>query len=181
MLVVIKRLAREQRRGLVWGVVGLAALVLAGVWAARNARLEDATIGLLNDAQTAWYAQPVLSYRMEVDVNRPGEFRRVNLTVRDGEVVEALVKYRSPNTFLWEDPYPLNADQAEPFTIPGLYDMVRGAINAGNRTDIRVDMGWEDGPVPFPRRVVLGSVWDGGLQVSGTEAQVVVRRFEVLE
>jgi len=168
---------KNNRHIFIWSGLFLLVLVVAGFWLTRDMRLDRADINMLNEAQTIWYAQPISSYRLVVDVSRPGELRRNAVTVRNGEVIEATVKYRNQNTFFWDATYPLNAEQSYPFTIPGLYDMLRGALNSSNRAEIRVDM---RGYPPFPHRIVFGPVWEGGTVFRGTESKVIVREFEIL-
>lgn len=152
-------------------------LVLAGISYFRNAKLEEASYRMLNESQGIWYTAPILNYHIVVDVKRPDERRRNEIIVEEGEVIEATVKYWKPGGLGWDTPYSLNEEQAYPFTIPGLYDMVRGALASSNRADIRVEM---RGNPPFPHRVVFGPVWEGGRPVMGTESQVTVQTFETI-
>lgn len=133
------------------------------------------------------------NYHIVVDVDRPdpssalrqaqddssgqGDRRRTELTVRQGEITEAVVKYWDFRKKRWQEPYDLNPEQAFPFTVPGLFDMVRGELRSSGRADIRVVM---DGELAFPHRIVLGPVWEDLRPVEGTEATVTVREFEVL-
>ncbi len=160
-----------------WIIALLVVLVTVAVVYARDARLDQATIKMINDAQAVWYLEPVLNYHIVVDVNRPDEKRRNDITVQNGVITSATVKYWDSGRLRWEEPYDLNEDQAFPFTIPGLYDMLRGALNNSNRPDIQVDM---RGDPPFPHRIVLGPVWQDGVPVWGTETEVIVREFEIL-
>jgi hypothetical protein len=157
------------------GIIVILLLILVSRYS-QEARLERATIKMINDAQTIWYPDPILNYHIVVDVQRPGEYRRNDLTVVGGEIVSATVMYRKQKWWGWEEPFALNFDQAYPFTIPGLYDMLRGAINANNRKEIRVDM---QGYPPFPHRIEFGTVWQEGEPVYGTESRVIVKEFEV--
>lgn len=116
-------------------------------------------------------------YHIIVGVERPVEMRRNDLTVKDGEIVSATVTYWKQKGWEWNEPYDLNHDQAYPFTIPGLYDMLRGAINTQNREYIRVDM---QGNPPFPHWIEFGTVWQEGEPVYGTESRVIVRKFEII-
>jgi len=156
------------------GVIVIVAVFLFSR-SAREARLERATIKMINDAQTIWYPNPILNYHIVVDVQRPGEYRRNDLTVVGGEIASATVMYRKQKGWGWDEPYDLNFDQAYPFTIPGLYDMLRGAINGSNRKEIRVEM---RGYPPFPHQIEFGPVWQDGEPVFGTESIVIVREFE---
>jgi hypothetical protein len=132
---------------------------------------------MMDNAEALWQANPVPSYHIIVDVDRPDDRRRNDLTVRQGEIVEATVSYWDFQKKRWEEPYDLNQEQAFPFTVPGLFEMVRGELRGSNRADIRVVM---DSAPAFPHRIILGPVWQDLRPVSGTEATVTVRKFEVL-
>ncbi|MFQ5814430.1 MAG: hypothetical protein ACE5I2_14730 [Anaerolineae bacterium] len=136
-----------------------------------------ASMRMMDDAEARWQADPVPSYHIVVDVDRPDDRRRTELTVRQSEIVEATVSYWDFRKKRWQEPYELNQEQAFPFTAPGLFDMVRGELRGSNRADIRVVM---DGEPAFPHHIVLGPVWQDLRPVSGTEATVTVRKFEVL-
>jgi hypothetical protein len=136
-----------------------------------------ATIGMLDDAEARWRADPVASYHIVVDVDRPNDRRRTELTVRQGEITAATVKYWGFDRERWQEPHDLNPEQAFPFTVPGLFDMVRGELRGSGRADVRVEMGGEPA---FPHRVILGPVWQDERPVAGTEATVAVREFDVL-
>ena len=135
-----------------------------------------ATTRMIDEAEARWQADPVPSYHIVVDVDRPDDRRRTELTVREGEIVEATVSYWDFREKRWQEPHPLNQEQASPFTVPGLFEMVRGELRSSGRADIRVVM---DGEPAFPHRIVLGPVWQGRRPVEGTEATVTVREFEV--
>lgn len=152
-----------------------AAFYLIGSWYQQEQRLVPASFRLINDAQTAWYADPVEDYRIVVDVIRPGERRRCEVVVRDGQIYSATVKYVKPNWPGWNEPYALNDDQAYPFTVPGLYDMIRLPLRNNARQSIRVDM---RGEPPFPHTIVFDPLWEAGERLPETKARVVVRSFE---
>lgn len=167
--------AADGDRQLVWWLTTAAVLLLIGFLAGCGARLVPASVGMIDDAEARWQANPVLNYRIVVDVERPDDRRRNELTVRQGEVTRAVVMYWDPREKRWGEPYELNPEQAFPFTVPGLFDMVRGELRGSDRADIRVAMGGEP---PFPQRIVLGPVWEDLRPVPGTEATVIVREFE---
>ena len=136
-----------------------------------------ATMRMMDEAKARWQANPVPSYHIVVDVDRPDDRRRTELTLGEGEIVEAKVSYWDFRKKRWQDSYDLNQEQAFPFTVPGLFDMVRGELRSSGRADIRVVM---KGEPAFPHRIVLGPVWQDLRPVEGTEATVTVREFEVL-
>ncbi len=141
-----------------------------------------ASMCMMDDAEARWQTDPVPSYHIVVDVDRLDDRRRTELIVRQGEIVEATVKYWDFGKKRWQEPYDLNYEQAFPFTVPGLFDMVRGELRGSGRADVRVVM---EGEPAFPHRIVLGPVWGWCptydlRPVDGTEATVTVREFEVL-
>lgn len=167
---------RNPRRLTIAAVLLIAGAILFSAWYARERRLVPASFKMLNDAQTIWYPNEILHYRIVVDVIRPGEARRNEIHVANGEIVEATVRYRRPSSLGWGEPSVLNTEQAYPFTIPGLYDMVRLPLRSGGRQLIRVDM---RGNPPFPHEIVFEPVWENGVRVMETKARVVVRRFTI--
>lgn len=133
-----------------------------------------ATIQMMDEAEARWQAQPTLDYEMTVEVNRPDDRRRTTVIVAGGAIVQGEVSYWDADKRRWQEPYALNEEQSFPFTVPGLFDMVRGELKNSGRADIRVEM---DGDPPFPRRIELGPVFVDGEPVSGTEAIVTVKSY----
>ncbi len=152
-------------------------LVGALFLAACRGGLEQATLAKVDQMEQAWLAAPVSSYRIVVDVDRPDDRRRNELLVEDGAVVQATVKYWNPQRKTWDEPFPLNPEQAEPFTVPGLFEMVREQIQLPERAQVQVK--WQEEP-PMPELIVLGPVSMNGQPVSGTEATVFLEEFEPL-
>jgi hypothetical protein len=149
---------------------------LSGLLAGCYIGLERASIPMIDAAEANWQANPVPGYDITVEVDRPGERRRNEISVRQGQVRRAVVRSWDPDEKRWQEPAPLNEEQAFPFTVPGLFDMVRDELRHSGRADIRVMIG--KSPASFPRRLVLGPVWQAGQPVTGTEATVTVRKFE---
>jgi len=154
-------------------------LFLSGLLTGCYIGLEQASFQMIDAAEADWQANPVPSYNITVEVDRPGDDRRRNeISVRQGQVTRAVVRDWKPDEKRWREPYPLNEEQAFPFTVPGLFDMVRDELRHSGRADIRVEM--EKSPASFLRRLVLGPVWQDGQPVTGTEATVTVRKFELV-
>ncbi len=149
--------------------------LLVGLFSACNSNLESATLQLMDSSEALWQADPVSTYSIVVEVDRPSDRRRNFITVEKGQVVQATVSYWNAESKQWDTPYDLNQEQAFPFTVPGLFDMVRGEIRGSGRGDIRVQL---SGDPPFPRLIVLGPVLLNGQPVGGTEATVIVDEFE---
>ncbi|MCP4165576.1 MAG: hypothetical protein GY759_06745 [Chloroflexi bacterium] len=129
----------------------------------------------LERMEAAWNAHPILDYHIVVDVKRPDELRRYDITVQKGEVTDATMLMWNAYEQTWREPYSLDETQSFPFTVTGLFDTVRGALLHSGRTDIRVNMG--ENPA-FPRHIIMGPVWDAGQMVRGTENEIIVREFE---
>ncbi len=136
--------------------------------------LQPASMTLIDDAEANWLAAPTANYQMTVEIDRPGDRRRSLVTVVDHEIVEGTVSYYDFRARQWRTPYALNQEQAFPFTIPGLFDMIRGALEQSGREEIRVQMAGEP---PFPRKIVFGPVIVDGEAFDQTRATVTVRRF----
>ncbi len=153
-------------------------LLLAAGATACGLGLERATAERIATVEASWKASPVLDYRITVDVQRPEERRRNLITVRDGRIMEASVSYWDADGRRWGDAAALREEQASPFTPRGLFDFLRQELAAGRRREILVSFG---GTPPFPRRIVLGARRRGERDVPGSEATIIVRRFEIAD
>ena len=150
-------------------------LVLALLWLTGcEPKLRGTSLREMNQAEAAWEVNPILSYQIVVDVIRPDELRRNELTIVNGEVQSAVMLLWDKGKREWREPFQLDQKQAFPYTVPGLFETVRGAIEHSGRTVIRVDM---RGEPPFPRHIEFGPVWEEMQMVRGTESEIVVRRF----
>ena len=138
-------------------------------------KLEPATLSLIDDAEAVWLASPAPSYRMTVEIDRPGDRRRSIVTVVDHEIVEGVVSYWDFEDSKWQEPYALNEEQSFPFSVPGLFDMVRGALEESGRQSIHVMMAGEP---PFPQRIILGPVVVDGEPFDQTKATVTIHQFD---
>lgn len=134
----------------------------------------QATVQMMDEAQARWQASPLQDYEITVEVDRPNDRRRTTVTVANGEIVEAMVSYWDSEQNAWLSPYALNQEQAYPFTVPGLFDMVRDQLKNSGRDEIRVEMG---GDPPFPQRILLGPVVMEGESLADTAATVTVQQF----
>ncbi|MCO6453509.1 MAG: hypothetical protein J5I90_22195 [Caldilineales bacterium] len=160
-------------RRLTWA--GFTLLVLIAVLSGCEPKLRGVTTSDMDRAETAWEANPVRNYRIVVEVIRPDELRRNELTVEDGQVTSAIMLLWDRGKQEWREPFLLDETQAFPYTPPGLFEMVRGAIEHSGRTMIRVEM---RGDPPFPQHIQFGPVWEDMQMVRGTESEVKVRSFE---
>jgi hypothetical protein len=139
--------------------------------------LERASPGHIRQMENAWRANPVASYHIIVDVERPDDKRRNELFVHDGTIVQARVKYWNRERKDWEQPFALNQEQAAPFTVPGLFKTLREQLDLSNRELVQVQ--WRQDPV-FPQLIVLGPVSQDGAPIPGTEATIIVVEFTPL-
>ncbi|NOX61627.1 MAG: hypothetical protein GXP42_06740 [Chloroflexi bacterium] len=162
------------RRLTLFGLLLITITLLAGC----ELRLRGVSLAEIDQAEAAWQANPVLNYRMVTVVKRPDEIRRFEVEVRNGEIVRGELRLYDAVKKTWLEPYELSEDQAFPFTAPGMFDTVRGALRSSGRAIIRVKMGQDP---PFPQRIELGPVWDRGQMVRGTETEIEVREFERLQ
>lgn len=119
----------------------------------------------------------VLNRHMVVDVERPEDRRRYEVTVEQGEIVQGSIAYWDDDRREWDTPIELSEEQSFPFTVPGLFDMVRGELDGGSRTSVRVAM---RGEPPFPQRIELGPVRMEGQVFEDAAGEVSVREFEPL-
>ncbi len=160
-----------------WVLIGATVLLLAGLATACNSQLKPATIAMMDEAEARWQENPVLSYRIVVDVERPDDRRRNELIVEQGQVTRALIRYWDPERQRWGRPMELTIEQAQWFTVPGLFNTVREELRNSGRKRIRVAI---EGDPAFPRRIELGPVMEGKKPAPYTKATVIVRVFEPL-
>lgn len=136
--------------------------------------LHRASLEMIDRAEAQWKESPVLDYEITVEVNRPDDRRRTSVIVQQGQIVRGEVTYWNSADKRWNEPYALNEEQSFPFTIPGLFEMVRGELKGSGRVDIRMRMKDE---LSFPWYIVLGPVMLDGQAVSGTEAVISVEQY----
>ena len=137
--------------------------------------LEPAAPAQIDDAERDWLASPTASYRMTVEIDRPGDRRRSMVTVVDHEIVDGVVSYWDFEAQKWQEPYALNEEQSFPFSVPGLFEMVRGALEESGREEIQVLMAGEP---PFPQKIFFGPVIVDGEPLQETRATVTVHQFD---
>lgn len=157
----------------VWILVFMG-IIITALLGGCSSGLQKASVQMMDTAEARWQQQPVQDYEIMVEVKRPDDRRRSTVIVQQGQIVRGDVSYWNAKTNRWDDPAALNQEQSFPFTVPGLFDMVRGELNSSGRADIRVKM---EGEPPFPRRIVLGPVMLDGQAMSGTEAVITVERY----
>ncbi|HNB52345.1 MAG TPA: DUF6174 domain-containing protein [Anaerolineales bacterium] len=156
-------------------VLGLAAVLAYVLYANREQRYPEATIPLLNDAETAWYNAGIQDYRMVVDVEFATEHRRHTVVVQSGQITEATIAYLTGET--WSTPEPVGFDLAADYTIPGLFTALRTELNQQMREELRADM--HEAP-SYPQYMYFGPVWLDGEPMASSEARFTVVEFELL-
>ncbi len=162
--------AFAQRYGKIPVVLLLGAFLLGGCIPG----LHRASLEMIDRAEAQWQQAPVLDYEITVEVNRPDDRRRTTVIVQQGQIVQGEVSYWNAADKRWDEPYALNEEQSFPFTIPGLFEMVRGELQNSGRVDIRVRM---KDKLSFPWYIILGPVMLDGQAVAGTEAVIAVEEY----
>ncbi|MBI1951119.1 MAG: hypothetical protein HYS34_07130 [Acidobacteria bacterium] len=153
------------------------AILIAGLLVACGPRSAEVTVQQVDAMRARWVASPVRSYHIIVDVERPGDRRRNDITLLVDTVTRSSVAYWNEKARDWGPARELTAAKATPFTVPGLYDSIREELLEGHRSDCRVAF---VGDPPVPERILLGPVMGSGAPMPGTEATVIVRAFEPL-
>ena len=136
--------------------------------------LHKASLEMIDRAEAQWQQAPVQDYEISVEVVRPDDRRRTTVIVQQGQIAQGEVSYWNATSKDWDEAYALNEEQSFPFTVPGLFEMVRGELKNSGRVDIRVRMNDE---LSFPWHIVLGPVMQNGQAVSGTEAVITVEQY----
>lgn len=156
-------------------VLTLVVLLTYVLYNNRERRYPEATIPLLNDAETAWYNAGIQDYRLVVDVEFATEHRRHTVVVQNGQIAEATISYLTGET--WSTPEPVGFDLAADYTIPGLFTALRTELNQQMREELRADM--HEDP-SYPRYLYFGPVWLDGEPMASSEARFTVVTFEAL-
>lgn len=162
--------AFKQRHGKIFILLLVGTFLLGGCLPG----LHKASLEMIDRAEAQWQQAPAQDYEITVEVNRPDDRRRTTVIVTQGQIVQGEVSYWNSVDKRWDEPYALNEEQSFPFTIPGLFEMVRGELKNSGRVDIRVRMKDE---LSFPWHIVLGPVMRDGQAVSGTEAAITVEQY----
>lgn len=136
--------------------------------------IPNATISGLNEVEGAWYSSGQFNYHLVVDVEFGGERRRHEMSVENGQIVEATLSYWDDSQGGWGERNPLNKEQSFTYTITGLFDTIRNELQLHNREDVRVEM---QGEPAIPKVILLGRVWQEGFPVEGTQTRIVVQEY----
>lgn len=152
-----------------------AAVAFAALYTHRERRFPEVDFLLLNEAETDWYNAGISDYRLVVEVEFSTERRRHEIVVRNFQVSEASLAYWDGE--VWSASEQTNLQQAADYSVPGLFQLLRMELNLKLREEVRVDMHFD--PV-YPRYIYLGTVWQDGEEMEGSEARLTVQEFEVL-
>jgi len=158
--------------------IAFALFLTALLCVACNQGLEKASNALIDRTEARWKSNPIPNYRIVVDVKRPDEFRRNDITVRQGHVKKAFVQYWDSRKKIWDNTIFLNESQALAFTVEGLFDTVRLELENSGRPVVRVAV--TETP-PYLQRIVLGQFWQNNQAVPNSQATVTVQQFETLQ
>ncbi|RME06988.1 MAG: hypothetical protein D6812_00830 [Deltaproteobacteria bacterium] len=137
-------------------------------------RMERVSERLIAEAEAKWRAAQIEGYHITVDVIRGSDVRRNDVTVHRGAIIYATVRYRESDGRFGE-PRELTTAQAEPFTIEGLFELLRDEMLRSGRIEIRVE---RSGTPPLPRTIELGPLLRKGKVVPDTAVLIHIVRFE---
>jgi hypothetical protein len=128
-------------------------ILIAGLFVGCGPRPAIVTVQSLDATRTRWEARPVRSYHIIVDIERPGDRRRNDITVLDEMMIRSSVAYWDERRRDWGPSRALTAGQATPFTVPGLFALIR---RNSSRVIVRT-AGWPSWAI---RPSLSASCWD---------------------
>jgi hypothetical protein len=137
--------------------------------------MQQATPGLIDQAEGRWRKNAISNYRIVVDVQMNGNVRRNTITIIDGKINKATASYK--DNFRWKHEQRLNITQALPFTVPGLFETVREELTAHARTEIRVAVHPDKA---YLQQIVFGPLLQNYQPISNSEVYIFVRKLEPL-
>ena len=138
-------------------------------------RGERATPQLLSQIQSDLRSSGIHSYRIVVDVERPGELRRNDITVAGDRIQKGIVLYWEPKEKRWGNLITLNESQAIAFSLPGLVDTLQSEINNANRPVVRIVS--TQNP-PYIKKIILGQLRQNNEAVPDSQATITVHTFQ---
>jgi hypothetical protein len=162
-------------------LVLLALMLIAGfaLFAPRDpyAGIPGLSIIRLTEAEADWYEAGVASYRVVVDISFSGEKRRHWIVVRNNLLESA--ETAGWDGEAWGAPQAMGAEDAAFYTIPGLFQTVRLALQNEQvaREAYRMSAGGEP---PIPRVIYFSEIIQEGEPVEGTALLIEVVEFEAL-
>ena len=124
--------------------VALALLVAAACTA-------PVSLSTIRSDEARWLTSGPASYRIVVDIQRTDEQRRYRVTVQDGAIIDAELRYRDGRS--WGEPQPLRDAQATVATVPGLYELIREELTSPVGRPVLVRLRSDP---PYPARILIG-------------------------
>ncbi|NUM44187.1 MAG: hypothetical protein HUU38_05725 [Anaerolineales bacterium] len=140
-------------------------------------RYPDASIPTLTAAEADWYAAGITYYRIVTEIHFADERRLHTVTVKDQIILEKMVAYWDADLENWGEPKPMTEEEAYWYTVPGLFETVRGALLKECRAFTRNEL---SGTPIFPRVIILGPAQLDGETIDDTVSWVEVREFTPL-
>jgi hypothetical protein len=153
----------------------LAILVLGLLITGCGGRPEKASTELMDRVESDWRSQKIQDYHILVDVERPGELRRNDITVVNGQVTKGVLQYWEAKLKRWDNTIMLNESQSVAFSVPGLFDTVRSELTNSGRPIVRVTLSKSP---PYLKKIILGQLWRNNQPVPDSQATIIVQKFE---
>jgi hypothetical protein len=149
--------------------------MLVFLWAGCSERTEQATPQLMDQLESDWHSSGIHNYRIVVDVERPEELRRNDITVSHDQIAKGFVLYWQSKEKRWDNMITLNESQSIAFSVPGLLETLRSEINNTNRPVVRVATSKTP---PYIKKILLGQIRQNNQPVPGSQATIIVQTFE---
>lgn len=160
-------------------IVGTLGIYIAQNWDPyRN--VPQVSLDRLNRQEAEWYAQGIWNYRVLVLVRFATEQRRYQIEVRDNIIADAKSSRWDEDQETWGPFTTAGTEEADFFTIPGLFGMLRADLRNEEVDREVMRMGLADGQT-YPGLIYLGDIIQDGVSVDGTDLVIEVLEFERLD
>jgi hypothetical protein len=125
-----------------------------------------------------WFEAGILDYDISVQVAFSSEKRVNNLEVRQGVVTSAESARWDEAAQSWSQFSAMREEEFRFFTVPGLLETVRSALQNENvpRTEIRLQL--EEAP-PIPSLIYMGEIVQDGIVMDTTSLVIEILSFEI--
>jgi hypothetical protein len=135
------------------------------------------TIERLNGYEAGWYSRNIPDYQIRISATFAEERRLYDITVRQGQLAEALTASWDEAADDWGALAPAGDEDASYFTVPGLFSTVRASLlnEDAPRAYLRVDY---DEDRAIPARIIYGPLLDDGYIMDDTELIIEVLSYE---
>lgn len=171
------------RKVLPFLLFGAMIAVALGLYTARSwdphRDIPHVTLTSLNAIENAWYGEGLSDYRLRVQVEFSLEKRLYEVVVRGNAMVGARAAEWDTTHDDWGPYREAGSEEADFFTIPGLFGLVRGSLLDIDvkREVLRMEA---DERLPVPARIFMGRVVQDSVPIDGTELMIEVLEFEIL-